>query len=111
VLTPKQLTVIAEIVGFLATMALTYQTVRLLRHQKSVSDMRKTAEELKALKAKAQQGDDTLQKTIDLMEEGAKILENTIAQWDKRDRNFVFVGLGGLMLSFAIKLWALSLEG
>jgi hypothetical protein len=111
VLTPKQLTVTAEIVGFLATFALTYQTVRLLKHQKSVRDMRAKAEELKALKAQATPGDNTLEKTIKLAEEGAEILERTIAQWDKRDRDFVFVGLGGLMLSFGIKLWALSLEG
>lgn len=109
-LTPKQLTVTAEIVGFLATIALTYQTVRLLRHQKSVRDMRTKAEELKALRAQAKPGDNTLDQTIKLAQEGAEILEKTIAQWDKRDRNFVFVGLGGLMLSFALKLWALSLE-
>jgi hypothetical protein len=110
VLTPKQLAVTAEIVGFLATLALIYQTVRLLRHQKSVRDMRAKAEELKALKAQATPGDNSLEKTIKLAEEGAEILEKTIAQWDKRDRNFVFVGLGGLMLSFGLKLWGLAME-
>jgi Cys-tRNA synthase (O-phospho-L-seryl-tRNA:Cys-tRNA synthase) len=110
VLTPKQLTVLAEIIGFLATLALTYQTIRLLRHQKSVREMRSMAEELKALSAKSKSGQPVNQKDIDMLEKGAEALEKTIAQWDKRDQYFVFAGLGGLMLSFALKLFAFWLE-
>jgi Cys-tRNA synthase (O-phospho-L-seryl-tRNA:Cys-tRNA synthase) len=109
-MTPKQLNVLAEIIGFLAAFALTYQTVRLLRHQKSVRDMRATAEELKGLKARAQAGENINPRSIELAEKGAAILEKTIAQWDKRDQYFVFIGLGGLMLSFALKLSAFWLE-
>lgn len=109
-LTPKQLTVLAEILGFLATLALTYQTVRLLRHQKSVRAMRQTADALKALRARSDQGETAHRQEIELLEEGADTLEKAIGQWDKRDQRLVFMGLGGLMLSFALKLWALWLE-
>lgn len=110
-LDPKELNVLAEIVGFLATIMLTYQTVRLLKHQRSVRNMRQTADDLKKLRDQADAPNKaTHQKAIELAEQGAKILENTIAQWDKRDQYFVFVGLGGLMLSFALKLLGFWLE-
>lgn len=109
-LTPKQFTVLAEVIGFLATIALTYQTIRLLKHQKSVRDMRKMANDLKSLKDKVESGKVANQKDIEMLEKGAEELERTVAQWDKRDQYLVFIGLGGLMLSFGIKLLGLYLE-
>jgi hypothetical protein len=109
--TPKQLVVTAEIIGFLATIALTLQTVRLLRHQRSVRDLRGVAEDLKKLKDQPEEsGKDSRKKAIELAEKGAKLLEESISQWDKRDQYFVFIGLVGLMLSFVVKILSFCLE-
>ena len=103
-MTPKQFVIIAETIGFLASIALAYQAVRLLRHQRSVRELRATAEELK--KIKEQPAGEARTTAIALAEKGAKSLEKAIGQWDKRDQYMVFIGLGGLILSFGIKLCA-----
>jgi hypothetical protein len=107
-MTPKQFLIIAETLGFLASIALAYQAVRLLRHQRSVRELKATADELN--KVKEQPAGEARTKAIALAEKGARSLEKAIGQWDKRDQYIVFIGLGGLILSFGIKLCGLYLE-
>jgi hypothetical protein len=79
--TPKTLTVLAEILGFLASVALIYQTVRLLRHQRTVRDLRTAVENLEKLKASASSDKESRREVIELAEEGIKALEGTIIDW------------------------------
>jgi hypothetical protein len=73
--------------------------------------LRVVAEKLRQLKEQAaESGKQTHEEAIQLAEEGAKTLEAAIAQWDKRDQYVVFVGLGGLILSFGVKIWAVCSE-
>ena len=89
--------VAAECLGFISALALTWQSFRLVRHQRAVRDLRRLGE------ANA----DT--KIGELAATGAERLEQTLSRWDARDQWFVVVGLVGLALSFLLKIIAFSL--
>ena len=79
-------------------MALTWQSFRLVRHQRAVRDLRRVEAH--------KQG----QKLGELAGEGADTLEKTIARWDARDQWLVGIGLIGITLSFLLKLIGLSIN-
>ena len=87
----------AECVGFVSATALTWQTYRLVTHQRTVRDLRHIGE----------RNDGT--RTGALAKVGAEALEETIGRWDARDQWFVVIGLVGLTLSFLLKLVALAM--
>lgn len=98
VLTPHALDIAAESVGFVSSIALSWQSFRLVRHLRAVRDLRGVEER--------RQG----QKLGELAGEGADKLEKTIGRWDARDQWLVVVGLVGLAVSFLLKLVGLSLD-
>jgi hypothetical protein len=96
--TPHEFEIAAESVGFVSSVALSWQSFRLVRHLRAVRDLRRIEER--------KQGD----KLGELAGEGADTLEKTIARWDARDQWLVVVGLIGIALSFLLKLIGLSIE-
>jgi len=96
--TPHAFEIAAESVGFLSSVALCWQSFRLVRHLRAVRDLRRVEER--------KQGD----KLGELAGEGADTLEKTIARWDARDQWLVVIGLAGIALSFLLKLISLSIE-
>ena len=80
-LTPHAFDVAAESVGFASSIALSWQSFRLVRHLRAVRDLRRVEER--------RQG----QKLGELAGEDADKLEKTIGRWDARDQWLVVVGL------------------
>ena len=97
-LTPHAFNIAAESVGFVSTMALTWQSFRLVRHLRAVRDLRRIEER--------KQG----HKVGELAGEGADSLEKTIGRWDARDQWLVVIGLVGITVSFLLKLIGLCIE-
>jgi hypothetical protein len=87
--TPHLFDIAAESVGFVSSIALTWQSYRLVRHLRAVRDLRRLAERQPSSKIR------------ELAEEGASTLEKTIARWDARDQ-WLVVGLIGVTLSFLL---------
>jgi|SRR5271170_5024877 len=96
--TPHAFEIAAESLGFVSSVALSWQSFRLVRHLRAVRDLRRIEER--------QQG----HKLDELAGEGADALEKTIARWDARDQWLVVIGLVGMALSFLLKLIGLSIE-
>jgi hypothetical protein len=94
--TAIQLNVTAEILGFLSALCLTWQTYRLISHQKGEKDLREAGVEGGSEKIK------------ELATAGADTFRETLGRWDRKDQWFVVIGLVGLSLSFLIKLVALA---
>jgi hypothetical protein len=90
----------AEIVGFVSSAALAQQAYRLTAHQETAKELRHTAEQqarnAPSLAERAQQS--------------ARALDGLISRWDKVDQRLVFVGLLGLVASFALKLLSMLSE-
>ena len=95
-----ELDLAAEIVGFISSAALAWQAYRLISHQGTAHELRDTAQEQAAdapsLAQRAQKN--------------ATALDELISRWDQVDQHLVFIGLLGLVLSFALKLASLAME-
>jgi hypothetical protein len=94
---PERLNFLAELLGFLSSAALAWQTFRLVRHQRVARDLRNLSEQRRGTRAG------------ELAEEGAAKLDQLIGRWDARDQWLVFTGVAGLALSFLLKLVSLTL--
>lgn len=92
-MTAIQLNVIAEILGFLSALCLTWQSYRLVSHQKGEKDLREA-------------GEGGSQKIRELATTGADKFRETLGRWDRKDQWFVVIGLVGLSSSFLIKIVA-----
>jgi hypothetical protein len=97
-LTPHALEIAAECVGFVSSVALAWQSLRLVRHLRAVRDLRRIEERKEGHKLGEMAG------------QGADTLEKTIGRWDARDQWLVVIGLTGIALSFLLKLIGLSIE-
>jgi hypothetical protein len=95
--TANQFNVAAEVVGFLSALCLTWQTYRLVSHQKIEKELRDAGSE--------GGGSDKLK---ELATAGAATLRETIGRWDRKDQWFVVTGLAGLSSSFLMKLIGLT---
>jgi len=95
-MTSESLNQIAEWLGFLSSAALAWQAFRLISHQKLVKRLR----DLSARRSGTKMGE--------LAGKGAAKLEQFTQSWDARDQWLVFIGVGGLALSFLFKLFALG---
>lgn len=89
------LSLAAEITGFLSSLGLSWQTYRLILHQRAVKDLRDVAKEPAS------------PKVAELAKKGATAFERTIARWDSKDQQFIIAGLIGLAVSFFLKIIAL----
>jgi len=96
--TPHGLDIAAECVGFVSSVALSWQSFRLVRHLRVVRDLRFLEER--------KQG----HKLGELAGQGAETLEKAIARWDARDQWLVVIGLVGIAISFLLKLIGLSVQ-
>jgi hypothetical protein len=95
----KALELAAEIVGFVSSAALTLQAYRLISHQGTARDLRDSSHQ-QAIQAPS---------LSDRAGKGARALDELISRWDRVDQRLVFVGLLGLVISFALKLASLVL--
>jgi hypothetical protein len=95
----KALELAAEIVGFISSTALTLQAYRLISHQGTARDLRDSSHH------QAGQASEL----SDRAGKGARALDELISRWDQVDQRLVFVGLLGLVISFALKLASLAL--
>ena len=96
----KALDLGAEIVGFLSAAALAQQAYRLVSHQETAKELRDTAD-YHARKAPS---------LAERAERSARALDELISRWDKIDQRLVFIGLVGLVFSFALKLLSMFAE-
>ena len=94
---PERLNFLAEMLGFLSSAALAWQTFRLVRHQRVARDLRDLSQQRRGTRVG------------ELAEEGAVRLDQLIDRWDARDQWLVFIGVAGLALSFLLKLISLML--
>ena len=93
-----ELDLAAEIIGFISSAALAWQAYRLISHQGTAHELRDTADE------QARQSPSLAQRA----QKNASALDELISHWDKVDQRLVFIGLLGLVLSFALKLASLA---
>jgi hypothetical protein len=108
--TPHGLDIAAECVGFVSSVALSWQSFRLVRHLRAVRDLRfledlRVVRDLRLLEERKQG-----HKLGELAGQGAETLEKTIARWDARDQWLVVIGLVGIAISFLLKLIGLSVQ-
>jgi hypothetical protein len=85
---------LAEALGFLSASALAWQAYRLVRHLRTVHQLREAAQRQAGRSADMQER----------AERTAQALEQLITRWDAVDYRLVLIGLIGLALSFVIKL-------
>lgn len=85
---------LAEAVGFISAAALAWQAYRLMRHLRTVHQLREAAQR------QAGRSTDMQERA----ERTAQALEQLITRWDAVDYRLVLVGLIWLALSFVIKL-------
>jgi hypothetical protein len=88
----------AEVVGFISSAALAWQAYRLISHQSTAHELRDTADE------QAAQAPSLARRA----QKNASALDELISRWDRVDQRLVFVGLLGLVISFALKLVSLA---
>lgn len=84
---------LAEAVGFISAAALAWQAYRLMRHLRTVHELREVAQRQAGRSTDMQERADRT----------AQALEQLITRWDAVDYRLVLVGLIGLALSFVIK--------
>lgn len=84
---------LAEAVGFISAAALASQAYRLMRHLRTIHELRNVAQR--------QAGRSTAMQ--EHAERTAQTLEQLITRWDAVDYRLVLIGLIGLALSFVIK--------
>ena len=85
---------LAEAVGFISAAALAWQAYRLMRHLRTIHELRDIAQR------QAGRSTDMQERA----ERTAQALEQLITRWDAVDYRLVLTGLIGLALSFVIKL-------
>lgn len=73
-MTPERLNFLAEMLGFLSSVALAWQTFRLVRHQRVARDLRDLSQQRRGTRVG------------ELAEEGAVRLDQLIGRWDARDQ-------------------------
>jgi len=87
------LELLAEAVGFISAAALAWQAYRLMRHLRTVHELREVAQR------QASRSTDMQERA----ERTAQSLEQLVTRWDAVDYRLVLIGLIGLALSFVIK--------
>jgi hypothetical protein len=92
----EKLQFVAEALGLLSSGALAWQSFRLVRHLRTVREVRDLATRR------------TATRIGELAEKGAEVLEKTVSRWDAADERLVVIGLFGLTGSFLLKLIALA---
>jgi hypothetical protein len=90
----KALDLGAEIVGFISSAALAQQAYRLVSHQETARELRDTA------KHQSQQAPSLAERA----HRSARAMDELISRWDQVDQRLVFIGLLGIVISFALKL-------
>lgn len=97
--TSTEVELLAQALGFVSAAALAWQAYRLVRHLRTIHDLREAAQRQSGRSADLQQR----------AERSAEALETLVARWDAVDYQLILVGLIGLMLSFLAKLASIVL--
>jgi hypothetical protein len=96
----KALDIAAEVIGFVSSAALAQQAYRLVSHQQTAKELRDTADfQSRSAPSLAERA-----------QKSARALDDLIGHWDKVDQRLVFVGVLGLVISFALKLLSMFSE-